>query len=86
MGEDPIKIMSAEGFSYQPGLPPIRTGTYFWGGLGITRKQSGQVEVESRLLTFLLSFLTEMATMELCGFLEDPAFPVWLHDKDAPPG
>lgn len=78
--------MSVERFSDQPGLPPIRTGTYFWGRLGITRKQSGQVEVESRLFIFLLSFLTEMATMGLCGFLEDPAFPVWLCDKDAPSG
>lgn len=87
VGEDPHwNNVSGTFFRSTWSAPKIWTGTYFWGRLGITRKQSGQVEVESRLLTFLLVFLTEMATMGLCGFLEDPAFPVRLCDKDAPPG
>eukprot|EP00434_Breviolum_minutum_P033403 symbB.v1.2.029555.t1/scaffold3245.1/size65031/1 len=43
-----------------------------------------RVNIGSRLLRFLLSFLLEMAIMGLCGFLEHPAFPVWLRGQDPP--
>lgn len=83
-GGPPCETMSAARYSGPPGPPPVRSGVHFWGLPGNRRRYNLQVDMGSRLLRFLLSFLLEMAIMGLCGFLEHPAFPVWLRGHDPP--
>ena len=83
-GGPPCETMSAARFNGPPGPPPVRSGENFWGLPGNRRRYNIQVDIGSRLLRFLLSFLMEMAIMGLCGFLEHPAFPVWLKGHDPP--
>ena len=83
-GGPPCETMSAARYSGPPGPPPVRSGTHFWGLPGNRKRHNLQVDIGSRLLRFLLSFLMEMAIMGLCGFLEHPAYPVWLRGQDPP--
>ena len=82
-GGPPCETMSAARYS-GPGPAPVRSGALFWGRPGNNRRQNTQVEVGSRLLMFILAFLQEMIILGLCGFLEHPAYPVWLMSKDPP--
>ncbi len=82
-GGPPCETMSAARFT-GPGPQPVRSGGCFWGKPGNSRRQNKQVEIGSRLLMFILAFLQEMAVAGLCGFLEHPAFPTWLLQRDPP--
>ena len=82
-GGPPCETVSAARFA-GPGPQPVRSGQHFWGRPGNTKKQNCQVGIGTRLLMFLLEFLQEMVVAGLCGFLEHPAFPVWLAGKDPP--
>lgn len=83
-GGPPCETMSAARFQGPPGPPPVRSGSYFWGLPGNRKRHNLQVDIGSRLLMFLLAFLQEMVVMGLCGFLEHPAYPLWLCRRDPP--
>ena len=67
---------------YLPGgPPPVRSADDEWGLPGLSKKQHMQVEVGSKLVQFLVSFLVALIPLGLCGFIEHPAFPCWAWTK-----
>ena len=63
------------------GPPPLRSGKDEWGNRGLTKRQHMQVEVGSKLVQFLVTFITALIPLKLCGFIEHPAFPCWAWPK-----
>lgn len=59
------------------GPPPLRSAEEEWGIAGLSKKQRMQVEIGTKLVQFLVSFLVAIMPLGLCGFLEHPAFPCW---------
>lgn len=75
-GGPPCKTYSAARL-LPGGPPPVRSAECEWGLQGLSKKQHLQVEVGSKLVQFLVSFLLAIMPLGLCGFLEHPAFPSW---------
>ena len=63
------------------GPPPLRSANDEWGNRGLTKRQHVQVEVGSKLVQFLVTFITALVPLGLCGFIEHPAFPCWAWPK-----
>jgi hypothetical protein len=76
-GGPPCETFSAARF-LEGGPPPLRSYDEPWGLSSNSQRQWDQVALGSSLLRFMLEMLFHCALAGACGFLEHPAFPVWV--------
>eukprot|EP00435_Cladocopium_sp_Y103_P001085 s3376_g1.t1 len=66
------------------GPPAVRHAAFPWGVPCLNKRQRHQVDIGSKLLTFLGDLLAAAALSGLCGFAEHPAYPAWAMPKQPP--